>query len=67
MSKKIESVRFFAPEVIFGSKKLVDINTGDFFPFATEEEQENTKQLLTNTYRDIRINEGDWDECKNTW
>lgn len=52
-------IRFFAPEVIFGSKKLVDINTGDFFPFATEEEKENTKQLLTNTYRDIRINEGD--------
>jgi len=53
------NVRFFAPEVIFGSKKLVDINTGDFFPFATEEEKENTKQLLTNTYRDIRINEGE--------
>ena len=52
-------IRFFAPEVIFGSKKLVDINTGDFFPFATEEEKENTKQLLTNTYRDIRINEGE--------
>lgn len=52
-------IRFFAPEIIFGSKKLVDINTGDFFPFATEEEKENTKQLLTNTYRDIRINEGE--------
>ena len=59
MVKEIEGVRFFAPQVIFGSKKLVDINNGDFFPFATEEEKENTKQLLTNTYRDIRINEGD--------
>ena len=59
MVKEIEGVRFFAPEVIFGSKKLVDINTGDFFFFLTEEEKENTKQLLTNTYRDIRINEGD--------
>lgn len=62
MSSQINTnsgIRFFAPQVIFGSKKLVDINNGDFFPFATEEEQENTKQLLTNTYRDIRINEGD--------
>jgi hypothetical protein len=39
-------IRFFAPEVIFGSKKLVDINTGDFFPFATEEEDEQHKRAI---------------------
>ena len=48
-------IRFFAPEVIFGSKKLVDINTGDFFPFATEEEMNNTKELLTATYKNIEV------------
>ncbi len=49
------NVRFFAPKVIFGSKKLVDINTGDFFPFATEEEMNNTKELLTATYKNIEV------------
>jgi hypothetical protein len=60
MVKEIEGVRFFAPEVIFGSKKLVDINTGDFFPFATEEERNNTKELLTATYKNIEVcNDGE--------
>lgn len=53
-------IRFFAPEVIFGNKKLVDINTGDFFPFATEEERNNTKELLTATYKNIEVcNDGE--------
>lgn len=62
MSSQINTnpgIRFFAPEVIFGSKKLVDINNGDFFPFSTEEEKENTKKLLTATYTDVEIKEND--------
>ena len=54
------NVRFFAPQVILGSKKLVDINNGDFFPFATEEEMNNTKELLTATYKNIEVrNDGE--------
>ena len=48
-------IRYFAPEVIFGNKKLVDINNGDFFPFATEAEMESTKRLLTATYKNIEV------------
>lgn len=56
MSKKDpNNLRFFVPETVLGSKKLVDIQSGDFFPFATDEEREHTKQLLTNTYDNVEI------------
>ena len=42
---------------MFGSKKLVDIKSGDFFPFSTDEEMENTKKLLTKVYEKIEIGE----------
>jgi hypothetical protein len=52
-------IRIFVPENVFGSKKLVDIKTGDFFPFSTDEEMMHTKELLTKAYYKIEIGENE--------
>lgn len=57
--KDINSVRFFSIEEVFGNKKLVDINNGDFFPFGNDKEVEHTKKLLTNVYENIEVKNGD--------
>lgn len=46
-------MRFFEPQNIGGKTKLVDINTGDFFAFETEEEIESTKRILTGVLEDV--------------
>lgn len=48
-------LRFFEPRTIEGQKKLVDIQTGDFFAFGNSDEQDHTKKLLTSAYAEIKI------------
>ena len=56
--KSLNNIQFFVPENFLGNKKLINIQTGESFPFANDADREKTKDILINGSNKVETKEG---------